>query len=304
MSSRRERSTEALKDIAAGSVRGFAQVVVGHPLDTIKVRLQTQGGERSFNGLLDCFWKTLTKEGVRGLYKGAASPITGCAFYSATLFLSYGQAKALFDVENKPTVVRLMMAGFLTGSLCSFVEGPVDLIKCRLQAQHPHHLATTPACDLPSRGVVYQSSWDCAKKIVSERGMRGIFQGLGATLCRNVPGTAVYFTAYEWMRRFFARESESRDLSAGSVIAAGGMAGVVFWLSCYPMDLIKSRIQTDHPDPSQRRYRGVLDCVRQIHATEGYRGFWRGFSACLVRAFPVNAATFLAFETFRSLISI
>jgi hypothetical protein len=73
---------------AAGSVRGFAQVVVGHPLDTIKgsplrlrllvvirwsrssparvgaVRLQTQGGERSFNGLLDCFWKTLTKEGV------------------------------------------------------------------------------------------------------------------------------------------------------------------------------------------------------------------------------------------------
>ncbi|ELR11660.1 mitochondrial carnitine/acylcarnitine carrierlike protein [Acanthamoeba castellanii str. Neff] len=272
MSSRRERSTEALKDIAAGSVRGFAQVVVGHPLDTIKVRLQTQGGERSFNGLLDCFWKTLAKEGVlllpalvRGLYKGAASPITGCAFYSATLFLSYGQAKALFDVENKPTVVRLMMAGFLTGSLCSFVEGPVDLIKCRLQAQHPHHLATTPACDLPSRGVVYQSSWDCAKKIV---------------------------------------ESESRDLSAGSVIAAGGMAGVVFWLSCYPMDLIKSRIQTDHPDPSQRRYRGVLDCVRQIHATEGYRGFWRGFSACLVRAFPVNAATFLAFETFRSLISI
>jgi hypothetical protein len=47
---------------------------------------------------------------------------------------------------------RLMMAGFLTGSLCSFVEGPVDLIKCRLQAQHPHHLATTPASDLPSRG--------------------------------------------------------------------------------------------------------------------------------------------------------
>ena len=96
---------------------------------------------------------------------------------------------------------------------------------------------------------------------------------------------------------------------------------------------IKSRVQTDHPDPSQRRYRGVLDCVRQIHATEGYRGFWRGFSAvrpypllsfhacnqlltpplrtcaclcfqCLVRAFPVNAATFLAFETFRSLISV
>jgi hypothetical protein len=33
---------------------------------------------------------------VRGLYKGAASPITGCAFYSATLFLSYGQVRATY----------------------------------------------------------------------------------------------------------------------------------------------------------------------------------------------------------------
>jgi hypothetical protein len=35
-----------------------------HPRSVGAVRLQTQGGERSFNGLLDCFWKTLAKEGV------------------------------------------------------------------------------------------------------------------------------------------------------------------------------------------------------------------------------------------------
>lgn len=53
----------AIKDIIAGSVRGVAQVVVGHPLDTIKVRLQTQTHTR-FTGVIDCFWKTLTTEGV------------------------------------------------------------------------------------------------------------------------------------------------------------------------------------------------------------------------------------------------
>jgi hypothetical protein len=48
---------------------------------------------------------------VRGLYKGAASPTAGCAFYSATLFLSYGQVCVLLLVLLFVTYFLLITHG-------------------------------------------------------------------------------------------------------------------------------------------------------------------------------------------------
>lgn len=182
-------------------------------------------------------------------------------------------------------------AGLFTGFCAALVEGPVDLVKSKMQVQlhdaPQHH--TRP----------YSSSFDCAARLWRTRGARGLYQGLDATLARNVPGSAVYFTCYELLRRVLASDAgEMRDTP--SVLVAGGLSGMAFWISCYPMDAIKSRMQTDHPDPSARRYRSVIDCARQVWSAEGFRGFWRGFAPCLLRAFPVNAASFLAFETTKS----
>ena len=60
-----------LKNSASGTVAGIAVCLVGHPFDTLKVRLQTQPvGRPVYNGLVDCFIKTLKWEGIGGLYKG------------------------------------------------------------------------------------------------------------------------------------------------------------------------------------------------------------------------------------------
>jgi solute carrier family 25 carnitine/acylcarnitine transporter 20/29 len=55
---------------AAGYVSGMCLVLVGHPFDTIKVRLQTQGADGKFVGMTDCVKQTVAKEGIRGVYKG------------------------------------------------------------------------------------------------------------------------------------------------------------------------------------------------------------------------------------------
>eukprot|EP01129_Flabellula_baltica_P013351 TRINITY_DN6174_c0_g1_i2.p1 TRINITY_DN6174_c0_g1~~TRINITY_DN6174_c0_g1_i2.p1 ORF type:complete len:113 (-),score=16.10 TRINITY_DN6174_c0_g1_i2:24-362(-) len=90
---------DALIDILAGTAGGIAQVVIGHPLDTLKVRLQTQpyknGKPQYFDGMLDCVVKTLKKEGFRGLYKGAASPLAGAMLHNANVFFCFGRMKQL-----------------------------------------------------------------------------------------------------------------------------------------------------------------------------------------------------------------
>jgi len=62
------------QDLAAGTVAGAAQLLVGHPFDTIKVKLQSQpalapGAAPVYTGALDATRRTLAAEGLRGLYR-------------------------------------------------------------------------------------------------------------------------------------------------------------------------------------------------------------------------------------------
>ena len=56
---------------------------------------------------------------------------------------------------------------------------------------------------------------------------------------------------------------------------AGGLAGVLCWLSVLPFDVVKSRMQADSLDITKRRYTGALDCMRQSMAKEGPGVFFR-----------------------------
>lgn len=75
----------------------------------------------------------------------------------------------------------------------------------------------------------------------------------------------------------------------------GAAGGYGMWLPVYPIDSIKSKIQTDGFG-KDAKYKGMVDCAQQIYRQQGIPGFYRGFLPCLLRAAPVNASTFLAFE--------
>lgn len=63
--------TKITKNAISGTFGGIAICLIGHPFDTLKVRLQTQSvANPVYSGLRDCFIKTLRWEGVGGLYKG------------------------------------------------------------------------------------------------------------------------------------------------------------------------------------------------------------------------------------------
>ncbi|KAJ2845983.1 Mitochondrial carrier protein ymc2 [Coemansia erecta] len=55
-------------------------------------------------------------------------------------------------------------------------------------------------------------------------------------------------------------------------------------------------MQTDGFAGSARKYSGAVDCAKQVMAQEGFKGFFRGITPCLLRAAPANAATFIGFE--------
>lgn len=89
------------------------------------------------------------------------------------------------------------------------------------------------------------------------------------------------------------KTTKREDIPAWKIAFFGGLAGEVLWLASYPMDVIKSKLQTDGLTKDQQRYRGTLDCIKKTYALEGAMGFWRGLGPTLLRAMPVSAGTFL-----------
>lgn len=99
-------------------------------------------------------------------------------------------------------------------------------------------------------------------------------------------GLPFYFGSYnvsnDWMK---ARWGDKKWMAPVS----GCAAGLGFWISIYPLDLVKTRVQAGH---SER----PIAVAKSILVTEGIKGFYRGFTPCLMRAIPANASVWLGID--------
>lgn len=110
------------KEFLAGGAGGLGQVLAGHPLDTIKVRLQVQGAaatanQAHFKGPMDCLVQTVRQEGFLGLYKGMAAPLCGVAFVNAVLFSAYGWAKDRIAASTLDSSASLSLSQIAVGKI-------------------------------------------------------------------------------------------------------------------------------------------------------------------------------------------
>lgn len=138
----------------------------------------------------------------------------------------------------------------------------------------------------------YKNMADCVKQTIAANGFRGPFQGLGPTLLRNTPANGVYLGSFELMKQGLAERynCKTTDLSGGVVMACGGLGGILYWLTIFPVDQVKSAMQTDSIHKGQRKFPSMATTVRLLWADGGLKRFYKGFTPCIIRAAPANGA--------------
>ncbi|KAF2721987.1 mitochondrial carrier [Polychaeton citri CBS 116435] len=286
------------KGFVAGVFSGIAKLSVGHPFDTIKVRLQT-APKSQFHGPVDCLLQTLRNEGVNGMYKGATPPLLGWMCMDSLMLGSLTLYRRLLNehvflplskpasssASTKPTPLPPLghaIAGTLAGWTVSFIAAPVEHVKARLQVQYQSSKSAR----------TYSGPIDCSRQIFRSHGIAGLYHGLSATLLFRT-----FFFFWWGSYDLFTRAlQEHTSLSTPAVnFWAGGLSAQVFWLTSYPSDVIKQRIMTDELGPG-RKYMHWKEAARAVYAETGWKGYWRGFTPCFLRAFPANACALVAFE--------
>ncbi|KZT72791.1 mitochondrial carrier [Daedalea quercina L-15889] len=285
-------TAESIKSFLAGGFGGVAAVLVGHPFDLTKTRLQT-APPGTYTGALDVVRKALARDGATGLYRGVVPPLLGVTPIFAVSFWAYDMSKALIlaitpkRTDQTLSIPELATAGFLSAIPTTLVTAPVERAKVLLQVQGQGQA-----------GPQYNGVFDVVKHLYKEGGLRSVFRGSGATVARDGPGSAAYFAAYELTKRALTpADASSGELNLGAIIMAGGTAGVAMWSIAIPPDVLKSRIQS----APTGTYSGFMDCARKTIAADGVGALWKGLGPAMARAFPANAATFLGVEASRKL---
>lgn len=147
------------------------------------------------------------------------------------------------------------------------------------------------------------------------------------TAVRDAVGYGFYFHAYEVSRRLFSSPDDDEVAAKWKVLLYGGIAGVVTWVSIFPLDVVKTRVQTqEYPstassfgeegrallgpggrrdgwrdgeravDKPLDRRRGAIEIARQAYREQGIAVFFRGLGLCTVRGFIVSAVQFFVYE--------
>lgn len=222
---------------------------------------------------------------MSGLYKGIGSPMMGLTFINAIVFGVQGNAMRMLCTD---TPRNQFLAGAAAGLIQSVICCPMELAKTRMQMQGTGEKSASRK--------IYRNSLDCLVRIYRKEGIRGINRGMVTTVIRETPGFGIYFLAYDTLTRALGCDADDGYIIP-KLLLAGGMSGMASWISTYPVDVIKSRLQADGVGGANR-YDGIMDCVRQSVRREGWRAFTRGLTSTLLRAFPVNATTFATVTLF------
>ncbi|KEG14281.1 putative mitochondrial carrier protein [Trypanosoma grayi] len=272
-----------MRRFVGGTVGGMMQALCSHPFDTIKSRVQ----RGVFPGVISCCRCTWSEEGVRGFYRGLMPPLLLGGVYNSILFSINQFALNILtpeghDAKTPLPLWRTALSGQLTAPLYVLCITPMENVKVKLQVQHGDGVKAK-----------YTGPISCIRYILANDGMRGFFSGYVPTVFSRLVGLPFYFCSYQMCKHKLCNSSiattpAGRDVSVPML--SGCVAGLIFWLSNYPFDYMKTQLQADEARRSMSQV-----CIA-TYKRGGVRAFYKGLSACLLRAVPANASVWVGVE--------
>lgn len=137
--------------------------------------------------------------------------------------------------------------------------------------------------------------------IVRNLGLVGLYKGASACLLRDVPFSAIYFPTYNHLKRDYFGESPTKKLGVLQLLTAGAIAGMPAAYLTTPCDVIKTRLQVE-ARKGDTAYTGLGHAARTIYKEEGFKAFFKGGPARIMRSSPQFGFTLAMYEVLQTLL--
>ncbi|KAF8902651.1 mitochondrial carrier domain-containing protein [Mucidula mucida] len=228
---------------------------------------------------------------------------------------------ASFTKFFTPEVASYFIAGGCAGAASRTVVSPLERLKIIQQVQPQ------------SSSHQYKGVWRSLVRMWQEEGFRGYMRGNGINCLRIVPYSAVQFTTYEQLKKWFTQQG-TRELDTPKRLASGALAGITSVCSTYPLDLVRARLSiatASIPVSVQPNTKPILSSSEALRAgyhtaartsnytaaemtiwgmtlkimreEGGIRGLYRGLIATAVGVAPYVGINFAAYELLRGILT-
>lgn len=192
---------------------------------------------------------------IRNLYKGLIPPLIGVGLEKAIVFGTY-------NYVNK-NINNISLSGAIAGFSAAVIVSPYERLK-----------------------ILRQNNIGINRQELS---LKFLFRGLGATWTREVPGFAIYFSVYEWLKHT-NHTQHGKKIALHNSFIYGGISGFSAWVFIYPQDRIKTILQSNNSN------QGFTNVMKDIYSKGGMRYFYSGFSWAVARAMLLHSGTFCMME--------
>lgn len=270
-----------------GGLASTCATVVTHPLDLLKVHLQTQ--QQVQKGLVGMTVQVVKNHGILALYNGLSASLCRQLTYSTTRFGVYEVLKGKLlpsDGGGLPFYQKVLL-GAAGGFLGVFVGNPFDVVNIRMQND-----AKLP---LPERRN-YSHVFNGVRRIVVEEGATTLWKGTSLNVARGVLMTVGQIAFYEQIKQWLLQTSHFKDNMVTHFTASLG-AGTIATAMTQPVDVMKTRMMNAKPG----EFKSIMHCFWYTAKT-GPVGFFKGFLPAFVRLGPHTILTFMFLEQFRKLL--
>ncbi|KAH3685732.1 hypothetical protein WICPIJ_003281 [Wickerhamomyces pijperi] len=294
--------------------------VASFPLDSMKTRMQTH----NYSNMIDCFTKTVTNEGILGLFRGITAPLLsasiskaiGVSVYTASkpyaAMIQNNTFKPLTSSTSDPKQYQSIIlglnnapmsftAGFISGASCTVFTSPVQFLKLFQQLI----VLMQDDLKLNSSQKVPKTTWEVAKSIKQIEGIRGLYSGFRYHFIRDSVGFGLYFSIYETCKILINGFSTKDGMLYGtnipingiSIPIAGGISAVASWVLVFPIDTVKSLYQRD---VVSNIIRGLVSKEPKIIVMRPLRfptrDMYKGLSATMAKSIVASVSFFSCYE--------
>lgn len=304
-----EKKHAAWVDVVAGGFGGALAKSLLSPFQRIVV-LQQLGQHKRYS-IAQLVRHIYAQEGLKSFWRGNLTSMVIRVPYSGIQFLLYTQLKFFFQdwLDRRHAAAALSGhqtdgssdkdsasgaatsrgfelekfvmkcgAGGISATIAGAAVYPGEVVRLRLMSGEKKFTGIANTC-----GLVYRET----------RSLRNFYRGLGASLMQRVPDILVSFATYETIK-YTVLDSPSPTLfkdnyaarNVLSTMVGGSAAAIASILVAFPLDVAKRRIGMSGQGTDKTVYRGVGDCLRQIYAKEGIRGWYAGAFVEAVRCVP------------------
>ncbi|KAF2120832.1 calcium dependent mitochondrial carrier protein-like protein [Lophiotrema nucula] len=309
----------------AGGVAGIVSRTATAPLDRLKVYLIAQVSVKDealsaaksgnvFRAAFSAFKPLIiaTKElwqagGMRSLYAGNGLNVVKIMPESAIKFGAFEASKRAFaklEGHDDPSRIHSwskFVAGGVGGMISQFAVYPIDTLKFRMQCE-------TVKGGLHGNRLIIAT----AKKMWQTGGFVAYYRGLPMGIVGIFPYAALDLGTFEYLKRAIARHNAKRlgcheeDAEPGGMITAaiGGFSGAFGASAVYPLNLLRTRLQSQGTVIHPRTYTGIMDVTRQTIKGEGVRGLFKGLTPNLLKVVPAVSITYVVYDKSKKVIGL